>query len=87
MPVEIGESSDEVYRYRGERDRVFDSQRGESRYSGMGVYFGCLAVGTSCDELAEKGRHPRPPVVPLHSVEGSEETFMPSSWRFMERSY
>ena len=84
MPVGIGESSDEVYRYGGERVRVFDSQRGESGYCGMGVYFGHLAVGTSHDELAEKGRHPWPPVVSLHSVEGSEETFMPSSRRLIE---
>ena len=84
MPVGIGESGDEVYRDGGEGDRVFDSQRGESGYCGMGVYFGCLAVGTSCDELVEKGRHPQPLVVSLHSVEGVEESFMPSSRRLME---
>ena len=87
MPVGIGESSDEVYRYGGERDRVFDSQRGESRYSGMGVHLGCLAIGTSRNEFSEKGGHSQPPVVFLHLVESLEETFVPPCRRLMERPY
>ena len=72
----IGEPSDEIYRYGGEREGVFDGQRGESGYRGMGVHLGRLAVGTSRDEFAKKHRHPQPPVVLLHPVEGSEEPFM-----------
>ena len=73
-----------VYRYGGKGEGVIDGQRGQSRYCGMSVYLGCLAVSTSCNEFAEEGRHPWPPVVPLHAMESSEEPFVTSGGGVME---
>ena len=87
IPVGVGKSSDEIHRYGGEREEVFDGQQGKSGYCGMGVYLGSLAVGTSRDEFAEEGRHPRPPVVFLHAMESSEESLVTPSGRVMERLY
>ena len=53
----------------------------------MGIDFGRLAVGTSCDVLSEKGGHSRPPIVPLYAMEGSEEPFVTSGGGFMEGFY
>ena len=75
--MRVGQSRDEIHRYGGEWKGVVDGQRGESRYCGMGVHLGHLAIGTSCEEFSEKGRHPWPPIVFLHSVKSSEETPMP----------
>ena len=87
ISVGIGESSDKIYRYGGKRERVFDGQRGKSGYGGMGVHLGGLAIGASHDELSEEGRHPRPPVVSLHAMEGLEELLVTSGGGVKERFY
>ena len=87
ISVGIGESSDEIHRYGGKWKGAFDGQRGKSGYHGVCVHLGCLAVSTSRDEPAEEGRHSGPPVVPLHSVEGAKESFVPSGGGFMEQPY
>ena len=87
ISMEIRKSSDEIHGYGGERDGVFDGQRGESGYRGMGVHLGRLAVGTSRDKSVKKGRHSWPPIVLLHLVKSSEESFMASSRGLVEQSY
>ena len=87
ISVGIGESRDEIYRYRGEWKGAFDSQRGESGYRGVCVHLGHLAVSISQDELAEEGRHSWSPIVPLQLVKSLEEPFMPSGRGLVERSH
>ena len=83
----IGQSGDEIHRYRGEWDRGFYFQRGESRRHEVSVHLGCLAIGTLQDEPLEESRHSRPPIVLLHAVECAKESFMSSSWGFIEGFY
>ena len=83
----IGQSSDEVHRYGGEREGMFDGQRRKSGYSGVCVHLGHLTISTSQDEFVEKGGHSWPPIVPVHSVKHSEEPFMSSSRGVVERFY
>ena len=47
VSVGIGKSSDEIHRYGGKGEGVVNSQRGKSRYHGMCVYLGRLAISTS----------------------------------------
>ena len=52
ISVGVGESRDEIHGDGREWEGHFDSQRRKSRHRGMSVYLGCLAVGTSRDELS-----------------------------------
>ena len=87
ISVGVRQSGDEVHRYGGEWERVFNGQRRKSRDGGVCIYFGRLTVSTSRNELSEEGGHSWPPIVLLHAVESAEEPFMPSSRGGMEGLY